>query len=90
MRRAISLGLAAPLLVFFMGGCDELVYPCHSNQNCVIEGVQGACVPAGAGTSYCAFGDGKCPSGYRWDTSAPSAIDNNCVNFIDMRADGGD
>ncbi len=67
----IPLGLAS--------GCSELVYPCHADSNCVIQGVQGVCLPAGAGESYCAFSDGKCTSGYRWDTSAPSVIDGNCV-----------
>ena len=69
-------------VLLLLAGCDELVYPCSSDRNCVIQGVQGACLNAGAGASYCAFSDGKCPSGFRWDTSAPGVIDGNCVAGI--------
>jgi hypothetical protein len=85
MRKArlfFGILLLCPTL---LGGChyDELVYTCHSDDNCVVQGVQGVCIAAGAGASYCAFRDGKCASGLRWDTTAPSAIDGNCVAFPD-------
>lgn len=82
MRRALVL------LGLLLAACDEEVYPCHGDANCVIQGAQGACLPAGAGTSYCAFPEGKCPSGYKWHTSAPAAIENSCV-VLPASADGG-
>lgn len=87
MWRTLCLAAALLLSGLVLPSChyDELVYPCHNDANCVTLGVQGVCTSAGAGSSYCAFRDGKCASGLRWDKSAPLAIDDNCVAF----ADGG-
>jgi hypothetical protein len=74
------------LIVLLLGGC-EVVYPCTSSKQCVNLGVQGVCLPAGAGQSYCAFPDGKCPgTGLHWDTSAPTEIEGFCVAPV---PDGG-
>jgi hypothetical protein len=75
------------LALLVVAGCDtrDHVYACHDDTNCVVDGVQGRCFAAGAGRSYCAFGDSKCPSGYRWDDSAPKVIDMQCV----LVGDGG-
>ena len=85
MRRLIWAAVLAVGAFTTLPSChyDELVYICHSNDNCVVQGVQGYCLSAGAGASYCAFRDGKCSSGLRWDTTSPSAIDNNCVGLPD-------
>jgi hypothetical protein len=82
MRRALWLILA-------LAGCNEQVYPCHSASNCVVLGAQGRCLSAGS-ASYCAFPAQEfsvsgmpvnCPSGWRWDTSAPEEIQGSCVVF---------
>jgi hypothetical protein len=72
-------------MTLLLAGCytTDHVYPCHSDVNCKVQGVQGLCIAAGAGQSFCAFGDSKCPSGYRWDDSAPRVIDQQCVLFPD-------
>lgn len=84
---ALLLALAAA------AGCDEFVYPCHTDANCVVLGAQGRCLPAGS-ASYCAFPYQQvasagspnpifCPSGFRWDTSAPEEIQGSCVVLPD-------
>jgi hypothetical protein len=93
MRRAFGLVLA--LVLMASGGCDEQVYACHSDANCVVLGAQGRCLSAGT-ASYCAFPYQElstngttplyCPSGYRWDTSAPEEIQGSCVV---LQPDGG-
>jgi hypothetical protein len=78
-------------------GCDEFVYPCHSDANCVVLGAQGKCLSAGS-ASYCAFPYQQvatspnqtpifCPSSYRWDTSAPEELQGSCV--VLQSTDGG-
>jgi hypothetical protein len=78
---------ALVLALLCAGGCEttDHVYACTSDANCTVMGVQGRCLAGGAGRSYCAFGDSKCPSGYRWDDSAPKVIDQQCV----LLGDGG-
>jgi hypothetical protein len=72
-------------LLLLAAGCQtgDHVYLCTDDKSCVIDGVQGRCVAGGAGRAYCAFADSKCPSGYRWDDSAPPVIDQQCVPFPD-------
>ena len=84
--RALLVGIAALALC----ACDEQVYPCHSDANCVVLGAEGRCLSAGT-ASYCAFpyqqiatGSATplfCPSGFRWDTSAPEELQGSCVVF---------
>ncbi|HZS39300.1 MAG TPA: hypothetical protein VFF06_20855 [Polyangia bacterium] len=78
--KALVIGFALAI-----AGCStgDHVYICRDDQSCVIDGVQGICVAGGAGRAYCAFADSKCPSGYRWDDSAPPVIDGQCVPFLD-------
>ena len=85
------------LLLLALAGCDELVYQCHDDANCVVLGAQGRCLSAGS-ASYCAFPYEEvatpsspnpifCPSGYRWDTSAPEELQGSCVVLFSV--DGG-
>jgi hypothetical protein len=72
-------------------GCytePALIYPCHSDANCVQLGAQGLCLSAGS-ASYCAFPDTRCPGGYRWDVTAPPVISDNCVRPPGTPQDGG-
>jgi hypothetical protein len=69
--------LAALALAFV--ACTPGPYSCHDNSNCVVQGVQGTCVPTGA-AAYCAFPDGKCVgSNLRWDESSAAEVANQCV-----------
>ncbi len=90
--------LAAIAIVVGAPGCDEFVYPCHSDANCVVLGAQGKCLSAGS-ASYCAFPYQQvatssnqtpifCPSSYRWDTSAPEELQGSCV-VLQGTTDGG-
>ena len=92
LRVLLSTALGALL---FSSGCDELAYRCHGDANCVVQGVQGRCVSAGS-ASYCAFpyqqlasaanpsaAPAFCPTGLRWDTSAPEEIQGSCVVLLD-------
>ncbi len=72
--------------MLLLAACDTPVYPCHDDANCVTHGSQGRCEPAGAGASYCAFPDSICPTGLRWDPSAPSSLAKDCVG---TPVDGG-
>jgi hypothetical protein len=86
-----TVPLVAALGLAGAAGCDEFVYPCHSDANCVVLGAQGRCISAGS-AAYCAFPYQElsnpsnpsaaplyCPSGLRWDTSAPEEIQGSCV-----------
>ncbi len=82
MRR---LGVGVVLL--WLAGCQDPPYACHDDASCVNLGSQGTCVPAGT-ASFCAFPDSICPSGLRWDPSAPSSLAKNCVGReLDASAD---
>ena len=82
MRKVLATSLVGALALL-SAGCDEQVYPCHADANCVVFGAQGRCLSAGT-ASYCAFPYQEvsvkgspsiyCPSGYRWDSSAPEEI----------------
>lgn len=95
MRIAVGVTFAA---LVFAAGCDEQVYPCHSDASCAVLGAQGRCLSAGT-ASYCAFPyqqvstNGStpifCPSGFRWDTSAPEEIRGSCVVYSPSLGDGG-
>ncbi len=104
MRRLAAI--VAAVLGFLPTGCQEQVYACQSDANCIWLGIQGLCLPVGP-ASYCAFPEqmcnpgqfwapdhttGCCPSGWRWDVSAPMLIEFDCVNQSLVRshlADGG-
>lgn len=66
----LGLGLAAP-------GCEgvskQLV--CQASTECVRGDSQGQCMPPG----FCAFSDGTCPSGFRWDPTAAPDLAGDCV-----------
>ncbi len=69
---AIAIALAAML-----GSCTtfdrQLV--CTGAEQCVRDGVQGSCVEPG----HCAFEDGSCDSGLRWDETASDVFAKTCV-----------
>ncbi len=75
-----SLALAAIAISAFASvACSPGPYACHDDSNCVVQGVQGVCVPTGA-AAYCAFPDGKCSgSNLRWDESSASEVADQCV-----------
>jgi hypothetical protein len=98
MRRPLLPLLAA--LWLSLSACEEQVYVCQSDANCVLLGVQGLCLPTGP-ASYCAFPEqqclpgqfwspnqtsGCCPSALRWHSSAPMLIENDCVNPATLQA----
>lgn len=89
-----KLALLASLIIagFLATSCyvePALIYPCHTNANCVQLGVQGLCLAAGS-ASYCAFPDTdiRCRGGYRWDDTAPPVISGSCVQ-PPSASDGG-
>ncbi len=65
-----------------LGSCTsfdrELV--CSASSACVRDGVQGSCVDPG----HCAFDDGNCGSGLRWDISARDSFAGQCVTEEDV------
>ena len=66
MRALILFAIAAT-------GCEPtLIYVCHEDAQCNTA-PGGKCVQ-----SYCAFPDGTCPSGLKWDPSA-AALAGQCV-----------
>ena len=81
MRRAsifAALGLSV-LASVAVTACSPGPYACHDDSSCVVQGVQGTCVPTGA-AAYCAFPDGKCVgSNLRWDTSSAAEVADQCV-----------
>ncbi len=77
MRALRAVGLA--LVAAALAACSPGPYSCRDNSSCVVQGVQGACVPTGA-AAYCAFPDGKClGSNLRWDESSAAEVANQCV-----------
>jgi hypothetical protein len=72
-----ALGLGAP-------ACSSVSkeLACESRTECVRGAAQGECMPPG----FCAFADGTCPSGLRWDSTAADELAGSC--FED--ADGAD
>jgi len=52
---------------------------CETNTDCIRHEVQGECLLPG----FCAFGDGECTTGRRWDSSAGEGLDGKCVVFGD-------
>ena len=53
---------------------------CTDTAQCVRDGLQGSCVEPG----HCAFEDGNCDSGLRWDESASDAFAKLCVKAEDI------
>lgn len=70
------LGLAMAWAML-LGSCTtfdrELV--CTTSDQCVRDGLSGSCVQPG----HCAFEDGVCDSGLRWDSTARESFADQCV-----------
>jgi len=64
----------APLLA--TAACLEgREYPCATNLECRVDGVQGSCLPSG----FCAYPDGRCPSDLRYGPAAGDGLAFECV-----------
>ncbi len=97
MRRLATALVVAALA---LAACrDRFVFVCRDASQCVRKGFSaGQCLAGPNGESYCAFADGQCPDGYRWDDTADPAFADVCVGQekLDMSAggsggsDGGD
>ncbi|MBL8947911.1 MAG: hypothetical protein JNK45_32355 [Myxococcales bacterium] len=81
MRRASSrsghrAGGVAVLAVALLGGClDGRAYPCATDLECRVDGVQGLC----HGSGFCAYPDGRCPSELRYGPAAGDGLAFECV-----------
>lgn len=59
-----------------IAGCLEArVYPCSTELECIVDGVQGSCHPSG----FCAYPDGRCPSDLRYGPAAGEGLAYECV-----------
>ena len=89
--RALAIAFCAVLatLSLLASACTPGPYACLDDSSCVVSGVQGRCVSAGA-QSYCAFPDGKCAgSNLRWDEASAREVADQCVppNYTDGGVD---
>ncbi len=74
VRVRIGSSLGALALGAVTASCLEPSrYPCASDVECVVDGVQGACQSSG----FCAYPDGRCPSQLRYGPAADNAFE--CV-----------
>jgi hypothetical protein len=72
--RRIGLGLGLGLGLVWGAGCKPNEFVCTRNLECTgTGGGTGACV-----LDHCAYVDGACPSGWRWDDTAGDMADD-CV-----------
>jgi hypothetical protein len=71
---AILIILTAATTVACTGTSREL--SCIDDTVCLRDGVQGSCLTPG----FCAFDDGDCTSGMRWDTTAGDGLADDCVS----------
>lgn len=80
--------LLAPAALALSLGCTGISreLSCEQNSECVRDGVTGVCMPPG----HCAFEDGACPSGYRWDSTAGDSLAEECVGEGGGDPDAGD
>ena len=72
----MAMGVA--LLALAAAGCVEFSneFRCETNEECLRQGATGWCVmPEG----FCAFNDGSCASGLRWDSTADNSRSDTCV-----------
>lgn len=69
-------------LAAMLGSCTtfDRGLVCTDTAQCLRDGVQGSCVEPG----HCAFEDGECASGLRWDESASDAFAKLCVKADDI------
>lgn len=70
MRRTLLLASLAGAL----GCANPNPYVCTSQAQCVSSGAQGVCVGG-----FCAFGDGQCDSGYRFESNAGGGLGGTCL-----------
>lgn len=71
------------LLVLLLSGCGSDVVTCAGDARCVRAGVHGSCVQSTVSTAhFCAFADGACPTGQRWDKTAGDGLGKQCVGSI--------
>jgi Regulator of Chromosome Condensation (RCC1) repeat protein/regulator of chromosome condensation (RCC1) repeat-containing protein len=71
VRGAYALVVAVCLVS--CGGRDA--YVCTSDSECISKGVSGTCEPEG----FCAFPDGTCESGQRFEPSAGAGLGGECT-----------
>jgi hypothetical protein len=81
-------------LIFVMfvvtAGCEDLILKCTEDRVCTDrERNPGLCIYDGKTGRYCAIPTQVCPSKYRWDGSAPKAIEGKCVDPALIPVDGG-
>lgn len=67
--------LAIAMLLATASCLDERAYPCATNLECRVDGVQGACHPSG----FCVYPDGRCPSEQRYGPAAGNGLALECV-----------
>jgi hypothetical protein len=78
MSRSTTLALAL-FAALGAAGCNLDVYECSDSSKCTRAGVQGTCMPAPNGASYCAFPDTNCGEGSRWDKTAGGGFSGVCL-----------
>lgn len=66
--RALPLGILAGCIV-------PRGYPCEDAGQCVLDGRQGRCEPAG----FCSYPDESCPSEFRFEARAGDGLAGECV-----------
>ena len=69
-----GIGLAVCLATSACTGVSNEL-SCAQSDECVRGGAQGQCMPPG----FCAFSDGDCASGFRWDATASTELAGLCV-----------
>ncbi len=85
MRTRLGIGLVLGLASCGGGGGPN---PCTSNDECVLDGVDGTCRPSPASSSsWCSYPDPSCDSGDRWSSLAGDGLADVCV--VDMTPDAG-
>ena len=72
---ARTIGFMASVAAALASGCLSAGrFPCESDAPCVSGGAQGRCEQ-----ESCAFADGQCASGWRWDDTAAPEQAGQCV-----------
>jgi hypothetical protein len=67
------------LALLAVAGCSLDEYECPDSAHCRRGAAQGSCAAAPGGAHYCAFADGTCANGERWDETAGGGFSKVCV-----------
>lgn len=68
------------ILGLLIAGCGSDVVTCADDARCVRAGVRGLCLTSPVSAArFCAFADGGCSGGQRWDRTAGDGLSRVCV-----------